>query len=137
MNKIGGAKSYHAPFFKMQSAFVLRRFAFGKRRFALLSFFASLAIFFYPAGSVAEWKQVSAPRIWKFPRDYGSHPEYRTEWWYFTGILSDSGGSRYGYQLTFFRQGIRYKLLNPSGPWDIRDIYLGHFALTDVAKKTF
>ena len=52
-------------------------------------------------------------------------------------ILSDTAGSRYGYQLTFFRQGIRQKLPAPSGPWDIRDVYLGHFAITDTARKKF
>jgi predicted secreted hydrolase len=83
------------------------------------------------------WKQVAGAPEWNFPRDHGSHPEYRTEWWYFTGNLSDTTGSRYGYQLTFFRQGIRYKLPDPSGPWDIRDVYLGHFALSDIAKKKF
>ncbi len=92
-----------------------------------------------PAWASDGWKQATGPRAWDFPRDHGSHPEYRTEWWYFTGNLSDNTGtgSRYGYQLTFFRQGIRSKLPNPSGPWDIRDVYLGHFAISDIAKKKF
>ena len=50
-----------------------------------------------------EWAQAMGPRIWNFPWDHGAHPEYRTEWWYFTGNLMDDAGSRYGYQLTFFR----------------------------------
>ena len=83
------------------------------------------------------WRQAAGPRAWNFPRDNGSHPEYRTEWWYFTGNLSDAAGLRYGYQLTFFRQGLRYKLPDPSGPWDIRDVYLGHFAISDIARKKF
>ena len=25
----------------------------------------------------------------QFPKDHGSHPAYKTEWWYFTGHLVD------------------------------------------------
>ncbi|MGE5790079.1 MAG: lipocalin-like domain-containing protein, partial [Syntrophaceae bacterium] len=50
-----------------------------------------------------EWKQAIGQRTWSFPRDHGAHPEFRTEWWYFTGNLRDEAGNRYGYQLTFFR----------------------------------
>ena len=89
------------------------------------------------APASAQWKQAAGPYPWKFPRDHGSHPAYRTEWWYFTGNLSANAGARYGYQLTFFRQGIRYKPPAPAGPWDIRDVYLGHFAVSDIAGKTF
>lgn len=84
-----------------------------------------------------DWKRVTAPRKWSFPRDFGAHPAYRTEWWYFTGNLKDSAGKRYGYQFTFFRQGIRSQLPTPSNAWDIRDIYLGHFAVTDVSGGKF
>ena len=101
--------------------------------------FCFLAIFlpFSYAWASDGWKQAIGSRVWNFPRDNGSHPEYRTEWWYFTGNLSDAAGSRYGYQLTFFRQGFRYKLPDPSGPWDVRDVYLGHFAISDIARKKF
>jgi predicted secreted hydrolase len=95
------------------------------------------ALLLSPAWAADGWKQAVGSHIWNFPRDHGSHPEYKTEWWYFTGNLSDKTGSHYGYQLTFFRQGIRYKLDNPSGPWDIRDMYLGHFAISDSSKKKF
>ena len=53
-----------------------------------------------------EWAVAEGTRAWSFPRDHGAHPEYRTEWWYFTGILAAADGRRFGYQLTFFRQGI-------------------------------
>jgi predicted secreted hydrolase len=106
-----------------------------KIKFFVCCFFAcSLLV---PAWASDGWKQATGSHVWNFPRDFGSHPEYRTEWWYFTGNLSDTVGSRYGYQLTFFRQGIRNKLPDPSGPWDIRDVYLGHFAISDIAGKRF
>ena len=84
-----------------------------------------------------EWKKVTGPKVWNFPRDFGVHPEYRTEWWYFTGNLKDLVGKGYGYQLTFFRQGIRSLIPSRSNAWDIRDIYLAHFAITDVSNNKF
>jgi len=84
-----------------------------------------------------DWVRVTGPRVWTFPRDHGAHPEYRTEWWYFTGNLQDEAGSRYGYQLTFFRQGIRREAPTSASPWDVRDLYLAHFAMTDVSKSNF
>jgi predicted secreted hydrolase len=138
INKTGGSKSYLDAFLRFQYALPNWNFSFGNLQFALLSLFISLhLIFCSPAWPTDPWKQVTDPRDWRFPRDHGSHPEYRTEWWYFTGHLSNNAGSPYGYQLTFFRQGVRYNLPNPSGPWDLRDVYLGHFALTDVSKKNF
>ncbi len=105
---------------------------------AILVFFI-FVIFFAPfsAWPAEEWKQAVGPRTWQFPRDHGAHPEYRTEWWYFTGNLADDAGARFGYQLTFFRQGLRLRLPPKPTPWDVRDVYLGHFAITDVAKNQF
>jgi predicted secreted hydrolase len=37
-----------------------------------------------------------------FPRDHGSHPAFRVEWWYFTGWIR-GGGRDLGFQVTFFR----------------------------------
>ena len=84
-----------------------------------------------------EWKQAIGPRMWTFPKDHGAHPEYRTEWWYFTGNLVDDAGACYGYQLTFFRQGIQFTASNSDNPWSIRDVYVAHFAITAVAANQF
>ena len=46
---------------------------------------------------------VEGPRLFDFPADHGPHPEYRSEWWYFTGNVADPEGGAYGFQLTFFR----------------------------------
>ena len=91
-----------------------------------------------PAGLGAEgWKEATTPRQWTFPRDHGSHPEYRTEWWYFTGNLQDDRRNRYGYQLTFFRYGLALRPKRPVNAWSIRDVYLAHFALTDGGRNAF
>lgn len=93
---------------------------------------------FPPACLAAEgWEEATMPRQWTFPRDHGSHPRYRTEWWYFTGNLQDGTRNRYGYQLTFFRYGLELQPRRPANAWSIRDIYLAHFALTDGARNAF
>ena len=53
------------------------------------------------------------PRRLSFPRDYGAHPEYRTEWWYLTGWLGQ-GPTAMGFQLTFFRSRTQHAPDNPS-----------------------
>ena len=100
---------------------------------------ATLVCLLLPAAAAGpeQWRQATAPREWKFPRDHGAHPAYRTEWWYFTGNLNDGQGNAFGYQLTFFRQGIRLHAADPADPWSVRDLYLAHFSVTDVAKKRF
>jgi predicted secreted hydrolase len=80
-----------------------------------------------------------------FPRDHGSHPAYRTEWWYYTGQLEAADGRKFGYELTFFRRGLnrREETHEGSSPskepsrWRIHDLYLAHFALTDLEQGQF
>ena len=100
---------------------------------------AALVCLLLPAAAAGpeQWQQATAPREWKFPRDHAAHPAYRTEWWYFTGNLHDGRGNAFGYQLTFFRQGIRLHAADPADPWSVRDLYLAHFSVTDAAKKRF
>ena len=40
------------------------------------------------------------------PADHASHPDYKIEWWYYTGNLDATDRRRFGYQLTFFRIGV-------------------------------
>jgi predicted secreted hydrolase len=70
-----------------------------------------------------------------FPRDHGSHDEYRTEWWYYTGHLRADDGRAYGFELTFFRVGISREPVQTR--WDLRNLALAHFAITDVAARDF
>ena len=70
-----------------------------------------------------------------FPRDHGSHDEYRTEWWYYTGHLRADDGRTYGFELTFFRVGISREPVQTR--WDLRNLALAHFAITDVAARDF
>ena len=85
----------------------------------------------------AEWIEALRPREWNFPGDHGSHSEYQTEWWYFTGNLTDTSGAHFGYQLTFFRFGIRPDIPMNKNPWYLRDLFMGHFAITEEAEERF
>ena len=78
------------------------------------------------------------PRIFTFPVDHGPHAEYRTEWWYYTGNLASADGRRFGYQLTFFRHALTPEAqADTTSPWRARDVYLAHFAITDVGAGQF
>jgi predicted secreted hydrolase len=114
-----------------------RQTADGRRTALWLAVVASVLFVCWVPASGGDWKQAVGPWKWTFPRDHGSHPEFRTEWWYFTGNLVDQSGKRYGYQLTFFRQGVALHPGNPDNPWSIRDLYLAHFTLTDGAAGAF
>ena len=73
---------------------------------------------------------------YQFPRDHFEHPEFRTEWWYYTGNVADASGRRFGFELVFFRVGERHPQTNRS-MWSVQDLYLAHAALTDVAGRRF
>src|SRR5512134_3835722 len=81
--------------------------------------------------------RATAPRPFRFPDDHGPHPEFRHEWWYFTGNLLGPAGRRFGYQLTFFRFA-----LSPDPPagvslWATNQAYMAHFAITDAQGNRF
>ncbi len=79
-----------------------------------------------------------APRVFEFPRDHGPHPEFKTEWWYFTGNLASASGRRFGYQLTFFRSGLHRSGIDLSrSAWATDQAYMAHFALSDAAGGRF
>jgi predicted secreted hydrolase len=91
--------------------------------------------------------QALAPKPLEFPRDQGPHPGYRQEWWYLTGNLDSAAGERFGFELTIFRFALAPGDPEPiradsqpaveSSAWHTRQIYLGHFAVTDVARHRF
>ncbi len=111
--------------------------------------------------SVADYcARALEPRPFELPRDHGPHPEFQTEWWYYTGNLgrlapgANSGAravgalatpwlrpltpvvpddQRFGFQLTFFRRGLAPGD-EPDASLRTRQIYFAHFALTDVAE---
>jgi predicted secreted hydrolase len=72
----------------------------------------------------------------RFPADHAAHEDFRIEWWYYTGNLRAVDGHEFGYELTFFRTGIAVRPENPSR-WAVRDLYMVHFAISDIASARF
>ena len=72
-------------------------------------------------------------RTLQFPRDLGSHPDLRTEWWYITGQAT-SGGRVFGFQLTFFRSRVDATQAMQSR-FAARQLLFAHAAITDVQGK--
>ena len=83
---------------------------------------------------------VLEPREFSFPADHGPHPEYRNEWWYFTGNLETEDQRRFGYELTLFRFALTPESSTSSAGesgWRSNQVFVGHFAVSDVATETF
>jgi len=93
------------------------------------------------SGDVAGFARALGPRPFAFPDDHGPHPEFRTEWWYYTGNLESAAGRHLGFQLTFFRTALappdRIASAARASAWGASQLYLAHFALTDTAGGRF
>ena len=92
----------------------------------------------------------------EFPRDHFAHPSFDSEWWYYTGNLSTAAGRHFGFELTFFRrarastrEGTRIRATeeakagaNTAGApepsaWDLDQVWLAHFTVTDTLAERF
>jgi predicted secreted hydrolase len=85
------------------------------------------------------FRRAEPDQTFTFPQDHGPHPEYQTEWWYYTGNLTANGGERFGYQLTFFRRALipAEQRQERQSAWAADQVYLAHFTLTDVDGRKF
>lgn len=87
----------------------------------------------------ATWQTAEPGWKYDFPRDHHGHENFKTEWWYFTGNLTNAAGHRFGYELTFFRQGIRPP--NERGSTRSRfivdDLKFAHFTISDAHRRKF
>ncbi|HUJ76742.1 MAG TPA: lipocalin-like domain-containing protein [bacterium] len=97
------------------------------------------------AAGAADPARDSAPRFalaegtrhWRFPADHGQHPAYRLEWWYYTGILRAAEGRPFGYQVTFFREGVTPTRPARASAWAVQSLYSAHLAVSDIQARTF
>lgn len=87
--------------------------------------------------SAKGYAQADKFREFRFPADHGPHSNFKHEWWYFTGNLFAKNGRRFGYQLTVFRNAISPMPIKNPSEWRTRQIYMAHFALTDIQNKRF
>ncbi len=103
----------------------------------------ALALACHCIGAKAEdgFLRVRGPCDLTFPRDHGPHPGYKTEWWYYTGNVSDVEGRRFGFQLTFFRSQLspQEHRENPAASkrsaWRTNQIFLAHAALSEIGMQ--
>ena len=77
-----------------------------------------------------EFAAVTAGHPLGFPQDLGSHPAFRTEWWYVTGWLTAPDGESLGFQITFFRTKPHIDNNNPSA-FAPHQLLIAHCALSD------
>ena len=91
------------------------------------------------AGDTTGYARADAVRALVFPEDYGPHPDFKTEWWYYTGNLEAEGGRHFGYEFTIFRFAVAPADSTPAraSTWGTNQLYMAHFALTDVAGEAF
>jgi predicted secreted hydrolase len=89
------------------------------------------------AGAGEAFELLRPGLVWSFPGDHGAHPEFKTEWWYYVGHLKAASGESFGYQLTFFRVGLRKPDAQARSAWSLHTVYFAHLALTDAARGTF
>ncbi len=92
------------------------------------------------------WKRALPGADYEFPRDHSAHTDFKTEWWYFTGTLHSTQGKEYGYELTFFRQGMlpppvradRSRLAPENRSRFVQqDFKFAHFAVSDLSGRKF
>lgn len=110
----------------------------SQRAFCLLALLLPFAVRAEYSAVAEGWKSASPGWNYEFPRDHGPHRQFKTEWWYATGNLADDHGNEYGFQLTFFREGV-HPGEKPAGSsrFRVMDLPFTHFAFTDVSGKSF
>jgi predicted secreted hydrolase len=128
-----GPSSVAASLWEAKRLPLRRRSRAAHRAAATVFAFIALSAF------AADWKKAEPGWKYEFPRNHHAHREFKTEWWYFTGNLFDEAGRRFGYELTFFRQGIRpVTERDPNASrFIVDDLKFAHFAITDVPGKQF
>lgn len=94
---------------------------------------------FYPAldAGIDGFERADAPYTWAFPADYGPHPGFQTEWWYYTGNLATETGRRFGFQFTLFCRAITPQPVDSASEWRSNQVYMAHLTITDVEAGQF
>ena len=96
-------------------------------------FFAAVIGFACTAAGADLYRLAEPGYHFQFPRDHFNHPDFQTEWWYYTGNVHTSEGRRFGFELTFFRQGVHRDTGRVDmNVWDVSDVWMAHLALSDI-----
>jgi predicted secreted hydrolase len=89
------------------------------------------------SGDAEGFTRALEPRAFMFPDDHGPHPDFRTEWWYYTGNLASASGRKFGFQFTLFRSALTPTPEERESTWAANQVYMAHLALTDVESERF
>ncbi len=119
---------------------MIRTLRAGKRTASRQVVFASFLFFIAMASPVhasQEFRLALPGWEFAFPRDHAAHPDFKTEWWYYTGHLTSDREELFSYQLTFFRVGVRQPDPQVRSAWALHTLYFAHLALTDIQGRTF
>lgn len=82
----------------------------------------------------SQFAQVDGSHVLTFPSDHGPHNDFMTEWWYITSVLNTDKGREFGVQFTVFRRALAPNSRSEN-PWDSKQVYMAHVALSDVARR--
>jgi len=83
------------------------------------------------AQSTEGYAQARSGQLLTFPRDHGTHPDFRIEWWYLTANLESPDGKPYGAQWTLFRLAVQPpQVQEPGNAWQSKQMFMGHFAIS-------
>lgn len=90
-----------------------------------------------PELNLDDYARAIEPFDWDFPEDFGAHPDFLTEWWYYTGNVETEDGRRFGYQFTIFRRAISPADNSTDSEWRTNQVYLAHFTVSDIESNEF
>ena len=123
---------------------ILRHFTSQNDKKGIIGIFLILLHLIPSTLFAQDFRRALPGRAFSFPQDHFSHPEFKTEWWYYSGHLRslDRDKRSFGFQLTFFRTGLiretkDQKTKDQKSKWSIQNLYFAHFALTDESNKKF
>lgn len=106
----------------------------GETGTAVGSIDASMAL---SGADTAGYARAQTVREFVFPEDHGAHPQFKTEWWYFTGNLVSQNGAIFGFQLTFFRSALSPDTVQSTSDWAGNQLYMAHCAIADITGEKF
>jgi predicted secreted hydrolase len=95
------------------------------------------AVLEIPPQDISGFARALAPYDWQFPQDFGAHPDFQTEWWYYTGNLFAENGERFGFQFTIFRRALNAAAAPNTSEWRTDQIYMAHFTVSHVSGGKF
>ena len=98
---------------------------------------ASTALAALSGADTTGYARAHEPRSFAFPADDGPHPEFKTEWWYWTGNLFTEEGRRFGYQFTVFRNALAPDTVLQTNAWRSNQLYFAHMAISDIQSESF